>query len=625
MKLLLTFMVCLLLIPCVGADLKIVNDPAQIGVGSRSLGMGGVLLNFTDISSLFGNPAALNHVRSPQFTMMSGKFLNEVDYLSGGAVFPTFIGVVGIGYSSSQLSLTGPLPTIEVVDGIIIVPSTTEVRTDTYGSSTLQFSLSKPARDFIKIGLFEKLLLGGTLKVFSQNLSATGVSGTAQGYEVDLGFKYAVNPWTDFSLVGKNLLPAANGGKLIWEPTGKEETFPYFIKLGLKIKMDRGIDIINIRDQSLTFAFEYDYHPRGNSPDLLHYGLEWGLSEFLDLRVGRDQGYIGRGGTDVFDIANNLTYGVGVEYRGWRFDYAFHEYYGIPENNTHYFSLSYGFPYKEIPKKIKKLAVLPEDKFITNRESIEITGEILDKEIKGITVNNKPIIVVDNAFASNVNLSLGKNRIFVLGIDSRTRSITSESRRILRLVGFNDVGPTHWAKDSIEVLATLGIIKGYPDNLFKPENGITRAEFAALLARLVGEGEYQTQGEIPFSDINQNHWAYRAVAYALDNNLVKGYPDGTFRPNKKISRAEGVAVIARFAGLDFGATIYENPYQDIPGRHWAFDEINAAKTAGFLKHLENNFYPNAELSRAETAVILVKVKYIKDKVDNLLDFEKGYE
>jgi hypothetical protein len=605
------------------ADLKVVNDPAQTAVGARSLGMGGSVLNFSDVSSLFGNPASLINIEEPQYTLMSGKFLNEVDYLSLGMVIPSRIGIIGIGYSSSNLSLAGPMPTTEVVDGDIrIVPSTTEVRSDSYGSSTLQISLSKPAKDFVKIGLFEKLRLGGTLKIFSQNISATGASGTASGYELDLGMQCPINSWMKFSLLGKNLLPASSGGKLVWEPSGREDPFAYYIRSGLLFEWER---FLRRENQSFSLAVEHDHHPRGEAPDLLHYGLEWGLGDVLDIRLGRDQGYVGRGGVSVFDVADNLTYGVGVTYRGWRFDYAFHEYYGISENNTHYFSMTYGLPYREVKIVPKKMAIYPEDKFITNLPSIEVSGKVIDKKIAGVFVNDKPVDMVENAFSTMVHLAPGKNRILLVGADKEVRFVTQEARRVLRLTGFVDVLEKHWAKDSIEILATLRIIKGYPGDVFEPENGITRAEFATLLARLVGQDKYQSKERLPFKDFSPRHWAYGAVAYAMDSGLVKGYPDGTFRPKSKITRAEGVAVIARFAGLDLEAPVDEVPYQDVPGRHWAVKEINAAKTAGLLKHIQTNFHPNEDLTRAETAVILARVKYIKDKVDDLLNFEKGYE
>ena len=103
-------------------DLKIANDPAQVGVGARSLGMGGVALNFTDISSLFGNPAALSKIKSTQYTFMHGKFINEVDYISVGGVIPSDWGNFGVAFLNSQLSYTGPVATTcRACSGIVVV------------------------------------------------------------------------------------------------------------------------------------------------------------------------------------------------------------------------------------------------------------------------------------------------------------------------------------------------------------------------------------------------------------------------------------------------------------------------------------------------------------------------
>jgi hypothetical protein len=316
---------------------------------------------------------------------------------------------------------------------------------------------------------------------------------------------------------------------------------------------------------------------------------------------------------------------VGITYQGWRFDYAFHEYYNLSENNTHYFSLTYGLPFEKALKEPEKIAVSPSDRFVTSREEIDVTGRILDKEIYYVLMNEESVDVTEGTFSERVPLSLGRNTISIAGIDRSRREIYSKKLRILRLVGFKDVPEDYWAKEPIEILATLGMIKGYPDQIFKPDKGITRAEFAALLARLAGEEKYEVRVKLPFKDLSSKHWAYQAIAYCVDGELIKGYPDGTFKPNKKITRAEGVVVIARFAGLDLAAPVYELPYQDVPGRHWAIGAVNAAKNAGLLRYIKESFYPNKELTRAEVAEILSRVSFIKERIDDLLNFRKGYD
>jgi hypothetical protein len=606
-------------------DLKIANDPAQVGVGARSLGMGGVSLNFTDISSLFGNPAALSKIKSTQYTFMHGKFINEVDYISVGGVIPSDWGNFGVAFLNSQLSYTGPVATTEVKDGIRIIPSTTEVSTDIYRNTAVYLSFCKPAKEIIENEYLDKMYLGGTLKIFSQELSAPGISGTAQGYEMDLGMQYWYSPWLRFSLLGKNVLPASMGGKLTWQPTGREEGYPYFIKAGVQADVGERGTPFELENQTVSLAVEYDYRPRGIAPNILHYGLEWGLGEILDIRLGRDQGYIGEGGTSLFDVANNLTYGVGVTYMGWRFDYAFHEYYDDSENTTSYFSLTYGLPYAEEKEPFERVVFVPQDKSIVDQASIKLSGKIVDRGIAYVYVEEEYMEEEGGKISGEFELELGKNQLQVLGIDRNRKEVYEGKLRFLRLIGFQDVGEDFWAKDAIQILATLGMIKGYPGDVFKPENGITRAEFATLLARLAGESKYEVKKELPFRDLASDHWAYSAAAYALDNDLIKGYPDGTFKPNKKITRAEGVVVIARFAGLDVEAPVDVLPFDDVPGRHWAVKAVNAAKLAGLLEYLEYRFEPNAGLTRAETAEILSKVGSIKNKIDELLDFEKGYE
>lgn len=604
-------------------DLKIANDPATVGIGARALGMGGVMLNFTDISALMGNPAALSEIDGNQYTMMAGRFINDVDYFSVGGIIPFPWGVVGVTYLNSQLTYTGPTVTTEVVDGIRILPSTTEVSTDTYRNSGIYLSFSKPAKELTDIDFLKKVSLGGTLKIFSQQIVAIGANGDASGYEMDLGMQYRVNSWMKYSLVGKNILPAAMGGKLTWS-TGRKESYPYYIRTGIEMDFGQDIKIANVEANSLSIGIEYDYRPQGNAPNLLHYGLEWGIGDILDIRLGQDQGYIGRGGTSVFDVANNLTYGVGVTYKGWRFDYAFHEYYDDSENNTSYFSLTYGLPYAEKVKPSERIKFSPGDKSIVDKAKVELIGVIIDKDIKHVFIKDHYLDIVEGVAVGELDLKLGRNSFILLGIDDQRREIFNQKLRILRLVGFKDVKKDYWAKDSIELLATLGLIKGYLGDLFKPEKGITRAEFATLLARIAGQDKYRPTKKLPFKDLPGKHWAYPSVAYALDAGLVKGYPDGTFRPNKIISRAEGVVVIARFAGLDLSKQVDEIPYEDVPGRHWAIYGINAAKVAGLLRHLETKFEPKKDMSRAETAEILSKVSFIKKRVDELLDFNRGY-
>ena len=106
---------------------------------------------------------------------------------------------------------------------------------------------------------------------------------------------------------------------------------------------------------------------------------------------------------------------------------------------------------------------------------------------------------------------------------------------------FSDVSRDDWFNNPVSTMAELGIVKGYPDGTFRPNEPITRAEFAAIAARFDESSRY---GETRFTDV-AGHWAIREIAKAYNNGWIKGYPDNTFRPNRNITRAEAMTLINR--------------------------------------------------------------------------------
>ena len=106
---------------------------------------------------------------------------------------------------------------------------------------------------------------------------------------------------------------------------------------------------------------------------------------------------------------------------------------------------------------------------------------------------------------------------------------------------FSDVNRNDWFNNPVSTMAELGIVKGYPDGTFRPNEPITRAEFAAIAARFDESSRY---GETRFTDV-AGHWAIREIAKAYNNGWIKGYPDNTFRPNRNITRAEAMTLINR--------------------------------------------------------------------------------
>lgn len=107
-------------------------------------------------------------------------------------------------------------------------------------------------------------------------------------------------------------------------------------------------------------------------------------------------------------------------------------------------------------------------------------------------------------------------------------------------------------QDSATRLVKLGIIKGYNDGTLKLKNNISRAEFATMMTRLIGKDDlvdqYKTDSQ--FEDVTKTHWSAPYVNIAVKEGLIKGYPDGTFKPQNNISYGEVLTILIRLLGYE---------------------------------------------------------------------------
>ncbi|MEI2398727.1 Ig-like domain-containing protein [Paenibacillus phytohabitans] len=138
-------------------------------------------------------------------------------------------------------------------------------------------------------------------------------------------------------------------------------------------------------------------------------------------------------------------------------------------------------------------------------------------------------------------------------------------------VAYTDLAAGHWATNAINLVSSSGIMKGYADGSFKPNQTITRAEMATILSRLVTNGQGNA---VSFSDI-AGHWAQAAVETTAKAGMITGYEDGTFRPNQTLTRAEAVTIVNRALGIT-PLTSAAPQWSDVPAQYWAFSNIQAA-------------------------------------------------
>ena len=151
-------------------------------------------------------------------------------------------------------------------------------------------------------------------------------------------------------------------------------------------------------------------------------------------------------------------------------------------------------------------------------------------------------------------------------------------------------------------------IFGYDDGTFRPDKNMSRAEAAAIFARLISEqkGE-KISGKATFKDISAKDWFAKEVGYLEKYGIIKGYSDNTFKPNDSVTRAEFVAMTVRFNALfnEVKKDGYTIKYIDVAKGYWAYSDIAYAKNVGWLNgYADGTFKGDNAITRAEVVTVV---------------------
>ncbi len=149
---------------------------------------------------------------------------------------------------------------------------------------------------------------------------------------------------------------------------------------------------------------------------------------------------------------------------------------------------------------------------------------------------------------------------------------------------------------------TVRYASGYPDNTFKPNNSITRAEVAVMFYNLSTDPNKTKVIDGDFTDVDENQWYSQAVNYLAKGGVLNGYGNGEFRPTATITRAEFAAISSRFDDLVTGV---DATFTDVSRDHWAKDAIDSGYARGWINgYPSGEFKPNGKITRAETVKII---------------------
>ncbi len=172
-----------------------------------------------------------------------------------------------------------------------------------------------------------------------------------------------------------------------------------------------------------------------------------------------------------------------------------------------------------------------------------------------------------------------------------------------------DLAPSHWAASTINAYVSRGIMSGYPDGTFRPEASVTRAEFVKMVNSVFG---YNTPAAISFPDVSASYWGYDEIAKGVYAGYINGDESGKFNPDAPLTREEAASIICRIKGLAPNQSASSNYTDSSRIASWAAPYVGAATQFGYMQgNGDGTFNPTKALTRAEAATVLAKAESSK--------------
>ncbi|PWM68360.1 MAG: hypothetical protein DBX61_03660 [Clostridiales bacterium] len=269
--------------------------------------------------------------------------------------------------------------------------------------------------------------------------------------------------------------------------------------------------------------------------------------------------------------------------------------------------------------------------YISSYSTVNV--KVTDKDGKTVSVTKS----VDSKGNVTVTLPTGKvidseNYYTVTVTDSKgaakaNTTVTLKDRKNGTATGTTD-------KNGMLTLPAIehkAYIVGYDDGTFKPDSNMSRAEAAAIFARLIAEAKDESiSGKSSFKDVDKNEWYAGYVGYLEKYDVINGYNDGTFKPDASVTRAEFVAMTVRYYDLfnDVNKTGNTVKYTDVAKDYWAYLDIAFAKNIGWLNgYSDGSFRGDNDITRAEVVAVVNRAtgriadkEYVKDNFTKLNRF-----
>lgn len=170
---------------------------------------------------------------------------------------------------------------------------------------------------------------------------------------------------------------------------------------------------------------------------------------------------------------------------------------------------------------------------------------------------------------------------------------------------FTDVTPSTKNSYAIGYLKNMGVVSGYPDGTFKPNGNLNRAELLKILVEAMGYSPDANQYKNCFPDVKED-WYAKYVCFAKEKGWIAGYPDGTFKPSSNVNKAEAIKMLLEVFGVTL-STPETNPFNDVPKTEWYSPYIYTAQTMLLLEETGMTYSPSKDITRGQISENLYRI------------------
>jgi len=534
------------------------DDPISVGIGARPTSMGKAFVAVADDSNaMFLNPAGLGALKAWEISTMNSNFLDEYQYTMFCGVNPTPLGILGIGYVSSRIG------------GIAVSGGG---NTDFYNQATV-LSIGRGIEEYLP-----DTYAGASVKSYQKGFSG-GISATGSGSNIDLGLLYIPQKWMSYGL---NFQNALIGSQISGD--FESEEMPFIAKIGASFYW---------MEYDVRFALDKDmFLNRENYPWPMHFGVEWRAHKNLYLRAGYDQVV---SSADSGDLANNTTFGLGLNYLGIKVDMAYVQNYAQTSIASNVVSLSFysepvyfeQAPQKEekpSPKQQKEVvapspeaaaapapspsaeAAVPSYKAVDKKISISPSGNLytldpvqtfsgkIDFDVTNVWIDGKKLqIRSDRIFASTISLNIGKNEKMIRVMDTSG----AQADILTKIVSFYI--PTDLSYDDLnskyfEYKVIYTELYKYLGKDYNTNKKLTRDTLAVIIAKAKKLNLSPSQAKVS-KDVSGIYWAAKYIRAIKYVGLMNDYSDGTFKPERTVTRAELARIMGKATGIGEATTL----------------------------------------------------------------------